>query len=130
MKASLFLIFNHTFTDDQRADAFVSLGVGRIVDMPTDIKTTWRSIPPDLLTIEAYLEPVHGWLNANARKDDYALIQGDFGACFIMVNYAFKIGLIPVYSTTSRKMKEDLLEDGSIRLTHHFQHRIFRRYEM
>ena len=126
---SLFLIFNHTFTDDQKGDAMVSLGIDRILDMPPDHKMIWSDIPPDLPTIEEYLEPIQTWLKINARKDDFVLIQGDFGACYVMVNYAFRMGLIPIYSTTQREMKEEVLEDGSVRLTHHFQHRIFRRYE-
>jgi len=126
---SLFLIFNHTFTRVQRDDAIASLGVGRIVDMPPDYQKIWSDIPPDLPAIEAYLEPVQAWLKTKACENDFALIQGDFGACHIMVNYAFKIGLIPIYSTTQREMIEEFLEDGSTRLTHHFQHRIFRRYE-
>ena len=126
--STLFLIFNHTFTEVQRADALSSLGVERIVDMPPDYKKIWSDIPPDLRSIEGYLEPVKAWLKASARGNDYALIQGDFGACHLMVNYACRIGVIPVYSTTQREMIEEFQEDGSIKLTHHFRHHIFRKY--
>lgn len=126
---TLFLIFNHTFTTIQKEDALISLGVDRIVDMPDDYKKIWRTIPPDLKSIDEYLEPVQAWLRLNSKRGDFVLIQGDFGACYIMVNYAFKIGLIPLYSTTERKFKEEVLKDGSVRLTHQFRHRIFRRYE-
>ncbi len=129
MTTSLFLIFNHTFTDNQRKDAVDSLGVDRFVDMQRDMKTIWRNIPPELLEIEDYLEPIQTWLKANASEDDFALIQGDFGACYIMVNYAFKLGLVPIYSTTRRETEEEVLQDGSVKLTHQFQHQIFRRYE-
>jgi hypothetical protein len=90
---ALFLIFNHTFTRVQRDDAVASLGVGRIVDMPPDYQKIWSDIPPDLPSIEEYLEPVQVWLKANARENDFVLIQGDFGACHIMMNYSFRIGL-------------------------------------
>ena len=126
--ASLFLIFNHTFTDNQRSDALVSLGVKRIVDMPPDQKKIWRNISPDLPAIEAYLEPVKLWLKLNAKRDDFALIQGDFGACYIMVNFALAQGLIPVYSTTERMAVEEYGDDGTIKLIHQFRHQIFRRY--
>ncbi|MBW2609527.1 MAG: hypothetical protein JRC68_04180 [Deltaproteobacteria bacterium] len=129
MTTSLFLIFNHTFTKAQRANALHALGVERIMDMPPDHKKIWSNIPPDLPTIEAYLEPVQAWLKTKSEKNDFVLIQGDFGACYIMVNYAFKLGLIPIYSTTRRETKEELFQDGSVKLTHHFQHQIFRRYE-
>ncbi len=126
--ASLFLIFNHTFTDNQRSDALASLDVRRIVDMPSDYKKIWRNISPDLPAIEAYLEPVKLWLKLNAKPDDFALIQGDFGACYIMVNFAFDQGFIPVYSTTERVAVEEHGGDGTIQLIHQFKHQIFRRY--
>ena len=62
------------------------------------------------------------------KKGDYILIQGDFGACFLMVQFAFEKGFIPIYSTTEREAVETHGEDGSVSLTHRFKHRIFRRY--
>ena len=126
---ALFLIFNHKFTDAQRADALDSLGVTFIEEMPPPLKELWKDIPPDLESIEAYLEPIHTWLKVNAAAGDYVLIQGDFGACYITVNYAFRFGLIPIYSTTDRETAEEYQKDGTIKVTHHFRHRIFRRYE-
>ena len=61
-------------------------------------------------------------------RGDYALIQGDFGACYIMVNFAFEQGLIPIYSTTVREAIEEPKDDGSVKLVHQFNHQIFRRY--
>lgn len=129
MTGSLFLIFNHTFTGAQREDALISLGVSRIIDMPPDYKAVWRSILPDIEHINDYLKPVQIWLKCNAVQKDFVLIQGDFGACYIMVNYALKLGLVPVYSTTGREAKESVLKDGTVKVTHHFKHIIFRRYE-
>lgn len=129
MPSSLFLIFNHTFTDVQRADALASLDVTFIAELPPSLKEIWRSIPPDLESIEAYLEPIQTWLKVNVVEGDYVLIQGDFGACYIMINYAFKLGLVPIYSTTDRETEEEFDGDGAVKVTHHFHHRIFRRYE-
>lgn len=129
MSDSLFLIFNHTFTDSQCEDAVLSLSVGRIVDMPSPFKVIWGSIPPDLDRIYDYLEPLQTWLRKYAEPGDYVLIQGDFGACYIMVNYAFSLGLIPIYSTTGREAVESVLDDGTVKVTHNFRHTLFRRYE-
>ncbi len=129
MTKTLFLIFNHTFTEVQRADALASLGVAFIVEMPVSLKRIWKNIPPDIENIAAYLEPIQTWLKVHAADDDFVLIQGDFGACYLMVNYAFRLGLIPIYSTTDRETEEEYKENGEIKVTHHFQHRIFRRYE-
>jgi hypothetical protein len=129
MPRSLFLIFNHEITSVQKSDARNSLGVQQIINMPPDLKDLWRQIPPVLPKISAYLKPVKDWLASQAKKNDYVLIQGDFGACFIMVKFAFEIGLIPVYSTTEREAVEEHKEDGTVNLSHQFRHRIFRRYE-
>lgn len=126
--ARLFLLFNHSITPTQESDARASLGVSEIVPPPDEIKTLWRQIPPDLPEISAYLLPVRQWLKTSASPGDYVLIQGDFGACCLMTDFAFRQGLVPVYSTTRREMSEILEADGSIRLTHRFDHRIFRRY--
>ncbi|MDL1987967.1 MAG: CRISPR-associated protein Csx20 [Deltaproteobacteria bacterium] len=129
MPRSLFLIFNHEITSVQKSDARNSLGVQQIINMPPDLKDLWRQIPPDLTEISNYLEPIKTWLARQAVESDYVLIQGDFGACFIMVNFAFKIDLIPIYSTTEREAVEEHKEDGTVNLSHQFRHRIFRRYE-
>ena len=125
---SLFLIFNHQITQKQEADVFVSLDVNKIVCLPDELKEVWCQIPSALPGISNYLEPVKNWLARQAKKNDYVLIQGDFGACFIMVNFAFEIGLIPIYSTTDREADEEYKKDGTIKLVHQFRHRIFRKY--
>ena len=129
MNTSLFLIFNHEITPVQESDAYVSLGVQNIISMPEDLKTLWRQVPPDVSEISNYLQPVKDWLARESEENDYVLIQGDFGACFIMVNFAFEIGLIPVYSTTEREAAEEYKQNGVVKLMHQFRHRIFRRYE-
>jgi hypothetical protein len=125
----LFLIFNHTITSLQFEDAWKSLQVDHIADLPDDLKPVWNQIPPDLPGIAEYLAPIKRWLGEHAVKDDYVLIQGDFGACYIMVNFAFQRGLVPVYSTTLREAVEEYGQDGAVKLIHQFLHRMFRRYE-
>jgi len=125
---SLFLIFNHQITPIQVQDAKNSLGIERIIEMPDALKELWRQIPSDLAEISDYLIPLKEWLLSQAVKGDYVLIQGDFGACFIMVSAAFDMGLIPVYSTTKREAVEEHGEDGSVRLVHQVKHECFRKY--
>jgi len=125
---SLFLIFNHTFTDAQEADARRSLNVEEIVPLPQRLRDLWSSIPPDLGEIGHYLAPLREWLDGRARPGDYVLVQGDFGACYLMVEHVRKLGLAPVYSTTRREANEEAGPDGTVRLTHNFRHERFRRY--
>jgi hypothetical protein len=59
----LFLIFNHEITDRQAEDAYRSLGVDRIIDLPPDLKDMWKSVPAKLPEIADYFEPVkNGWV--------------------------------------------------------------------
>ncbi len=128
MSKSLFLLFNHQLTSEQENDARDSLKISNIQSLPLELKAFWRQIPPHLPAITQFLQPIRTWLAAQAQPDDYVLIQGDFGACFLMVNFAFKNKLIPIYSTTVRKAVEEIAEDGSIKLIHRFKHQIFRKY--
>jgi len=125
----MFLIFNHEITELQRQNARDSLRVERIVGMPPSLKELWRNIPPELETLSDYLKPVKQWLEGEAGKGDYVLVQGDFGATYIMVNFSFRNGLIPIYSTTSREAVEEHHADGSVNLHHVCRHKMFRRYE-
>jgi len=128
MDTDLFLIFNHRFTAAQEIAARRQLGIERIVPLPSNLQKLWSQIPPDLPGLYPYLQPLQEWLAAQARPGDYVLIQGDFGASYLMVGFAFELQLIPVYATTSRQAVEELQPDGSVKMTHHFQHQMFRIY--
>lgn len=129
MTKSLFLIFNHQLTEAQEADARTSLDIRRFVELPSDLRALWCQVPAGLPRISDYLAPLKEWLVSQAGPGDYALIQGDFGGCFIMVCHAFENGVIPVYATTERASVEEHEADGSVRVTRQFRHRIFRPYE-
>jgi hypothetical protein len=125
---TLYLIFNHQFTEAQKAEARTSLAVQRIISLPAELQETWSNIPPDLPALEDYLSPIRAWVSSQASKGDYILIQGDFGACWLMVQFALRRGLVAVYSTTEREAEEEIQTDGTVKLIHHFKHRMFRRY--
>ncbi|MGD9732067.1 MAG: CRISPR-associated protein Csx20 [Desulfamplus sp.] len=129
MPKTLFLIFNHEITQEQGLDAENSLEVSKFVDLPAQLKEFWKQIPAELESVKEYLSPVSEWLSQNATNGDYILIQGDFGAVYYLVNLAFELGLVPVYSTTARRAEEVRGRDGEIRLTHTFRHVRFRKYE-
>ncbi|MDQ7785804.1 MAG: CRISPR-associated protein Csx20, partial [Desulfomonilaceae bacterium] len=125
---TLFLVFNHTITERQRADARSSLGVDRIVTLPPELQELWSNIPPEAPEIRPVLEPLRRWLHREAQFGDFVLIQGDFGACYLMVMAAREMGLVPVYSTTRRQASEEVQSDGSVKLVHRFEHVLFREY--
>lgn len=128
MDRALILLFNHQLTPNQELDARRNLGITRVVEPPENLRELWANVPPDPAELYAYLGPLKLWLTANASPDDYVLIQGDFGATYLMVAFAFEKGLIPIYSTTEREATEELQPDGSMKLTHRFLHKRFRKY--
>ncbi len=126
--SNLFLIFNHQFTVTQEADARALLGVHLIVSLPSELQESWSHIPPDLPSLHVYMKPFRSWMASHAAAGDYVLIQGDFGACYLLVQFAMSQGLIPVYSTTQREAEEEIQPDGTVKLIHYFEYQIFRRY--
>ncbi len=127
-RRKLFLLFNHELTEEQERDARVSLQVDRIVDLPDNLKAIWRDIPPDLAGVRDYIKPIMDWLSSHAKTNDYILVQGDFGACYIIVAFAFQKGFIPIYSTTKREAVEERDTSGIVVLRHLFRHVRFRMY--
>lgn len=128
MAKTLFLLFNHQFTQQQEADARSTLGVDGIEPMPEALKPSWGEIPPDAAGIRDHLQPFRDWLSTSAGEGDFVLIQGDFGATYLMVRYVSDCGWIPVYATTRREAQEAVQSDGSVKMYHHFRHVRFRRY--
>jgi len=124
----LFTLFNHTLTASQKDDAVKVLGVTHIEEPPREILDLWSQIPPHLQDLYSYLEPVRKWLKISTRPGDYLLLQGDFGAVFLLVEFANRIKIMPVYSTTERIVVEKPLAGGTVKLEHQFKHIIYRHY--
>jgi len=125
---NIYLIFSHKLTSEQEKDLRQNWQVENFIGLPEHLQELWSNIPPDLPELNRYLEPIKHWLKENARSGDLVLIQGDFGAVYIMVNYAFELRLIPVYATTERLIKKEISSKGEVALNRIFRHKIFRVY--
>jgi hypothetical protein len=128
MPNKLFLLFNHAITTEQEMDARASLGVDSFLEPPANIKELWGNVPPEVAELRSYLEPILRWLEPTSQRGDFVLIQGDFGASYLVVSHALDLGLVPIYATTVREASEELQSDGSVALTHRFRHVRFRKY--
>ncbi len=124
----MFLLFSHNLTNDQIKDAKENLKVNKFIYLPKELQNIWSNIPPEVEDITDYLKPIKEFLKNNANDGDYVLIQGDFGATYNMVNYAFENNLIPIYATTKRVVKE-VIEDGKVITIREFKHCRFRKYK-
>ncbi|TAE72069.1 MAG: hypothetical protein EAZ85_10180 [Bacteroidetes bacterium] len=125
---NLILLFSHSLTDDQKEDAKQDWGVENFVALPSDLQQIFSNVPADLETINEYLQPIEKWLLENSQKDDFVLIQGDFGAVYYLVNIAKNNHLTPIYATTERKSVENMQSDGSIKTERIFKHKRFRKF--
>ncbi|MBA1336536.1 MAG: Uncharacterized protein HPY66_2971 [Firmicutes bacterium] len=125
----LYLLFSHRLTEVQEKQAIEELKAKRVKYLPEHLQKLWSNVPPDIPTLKEYLKPIIEWLESEVEPEDYILVQGDFGATYIMVNWAFSQGYIPIYSTTVRKSEEKVGTDGEIELNRKFSHRRYRLYE-
>lgn len=127
MKRKMFLLFNHALNTAQKEDAKTSLGIEEFVALPKELQALWSNVPPELESLTEYLEPLKAYIVATARKEDMFLIQGDFVACYAMLNFVKELGYETVASTTKRNVIEKE-KDGKIVKTSVFEHVSFRRY--
>ena len=125
----MILLFSHKLNDKQIENAKKDFAISKFVYLQKEFQYIWSHINPDIKTLENTLEPICKYLENTVSKGDIVLIQGDFGACFIMVNLCKKLGAIPVYATTERITKEYINDDGKLEKKSIFEFRRFREYE-
>ena len=123
----MILLFSHKLTEIQKEDAKKSLNVDDFIYLPDILQKQWSNIPPKLENLTEYLKPLEELILINATINDYILIQGDFGGVYHMVNFTKKYNFIAVHSTTTRDVKEEIV-NGEIIKTSIFKHIIFREY--
>lgn len=125
----IFVILSHTLTQEQTLSAYNDLKIKDIVYMPENLKKIWSSIPPEKEKIQHTIEPILNWIKENTQENDYIIIQGDMGAVYITINYAFKLKLKPCYTTTKRVTLNEENNNGTVNIIKQFKHVRFRLYE-
>lgn len=127
---TLFLLFSHSLTEEQKQDARQNLGITNFVKLPEDLQQIFSDVPPELESLDEYLEPILAWLDQYASNwEDYILIQGDFGVTYYLVDYCKSANMaVPVYATTKRQSVDEKQADGSIVTKRIFKHVQFRAY--
>jgi hypothetical protein len=125
---SMLVLFNHTLSDEQVRQARELWNVIDFIHPPDDVSLGWSSIPPDIDGLRPLLSNVFAWLEDTASRGDILLVQGEFGAVFLVVRYAISMGVRAVYATTERRVREKRLSDGTVETVHEFRHVRFREY--
>jgi len=124
----MILLFNHTLTYTQKEDAKSSLNVKKFITPTQELQHTWSNIPTKVESLVLLLAPIREFITKEAKKGEYILIQGDFGATYQIVEFSKSLGLIPLYATTKREVIETL-EDNKVVKKSIFRHERFRKYE-
>ncbi|GAB4407760.1 MAG: hypothetical protein OHK0039_10370 [Bacteroidia bacterium] len=123
-----FLLFNHRLTPDQEVDARQNLGVDAFAYLPEALQAIWSQVPADAASLQSHVAPVQQWLTDQARPGDYALVQGDYGATYLLVQTALRLGVVALHGTTARQTVEHTQPDGSVKIERVFRHMRFREY--
>lgn len=126
---ALYLLFSHYLTEEQEKEAEEALGINEIYYLPDNLQVLWSQIPPELPIVGDYIQPIKEWLKCRVQKGDYLLVQGDFGATYLLVKWAFSVDCIPIYATTQRKVRTETHESKEIIINRTFAHVRFRKYE-
>ena len=125
----MILIFSHTLTDEQINDAIANLNITEFVYMPQILQDTWSNIASSIHDMKKYLNEIHDFIISNSSKNDYILIQGDFGATYNTVNFCKENKRITIYSTTKRQSKE-IYRNNMVEKVSYFSHLSFREYQV
>ncbi len=124
----MLLIFSHKLTEGQKKEAIERFNISKFIELDEKLLAKWANVPPNLEDLKEYLTDIIVWIDEYGSPGDYALVQGDFGATKIMVDYCLSKGIIPIYSTTERKVTEEKLGE-KIRLSREFEHVMYRKYK-
>ena len=126
---SVFTILNHQISQQQETQLRQDFGIDKVFKMPEELQKIWIAVPPSGENISRILIPIAYWLKSEAKNGDFALVQGEFGATYYMVDFCFHCGLTPIYASSDRVYDEEILKDGTVLRTHAFRHVKFRYYE-
>ena len=125
----MILLFSHTLSETQKKEAQEIYGVESFLALPQELQKIWSNIPPNNDSLQELLQTLQEFIASYAKKGDIALIQGDFGAVYMMVNFCKKQKIKTLYATTKREAIEYTNEKGEQMKKSKFEHVRFREYE-
>ena len=118
----IILLFSHTLTEPQVKELKENWNCDKIIYMPDELKNNWMNVADDV-----DINQFKKFLLDNLQKDDYVLIQGEWGLTYNMINFAKENNFIPLYAGTARKVTEYKEGDKVIKNSV-FSHTTFKKY--
>lgn len=122
----VFCLLNHELTPKQMEELQTSFGANEIIYPSAQTASFWSGIPTDKELTKSQFEPITAWLR-QAEAGDIVVLQGEFSATFIVVDFALQIGLIPVCAVTKR-VSQEIREGEKVIKKYIFEHICFRTY--
>lgn len=130
MDKSVFLFFSHNLTPVQITELKNKYKVTTIVELPKELQNNWSNVPTSVKTLNYFIKPFKNWLESQSKNGDYAMVHGDFGATFLLVQHCLQLNVIPIYATSKRIHKERVMENGTVQIEKEFKHVGYRKYEV
>ena len=121
-----FCLLNHALTQNQIAELKERFAVTEIVYPSEELSKKWAQIPPVKELDFSIIKMAASYLNS-AYTGDILIIQGETGASFMLVDYALKKHLVPIYAVTARVSKEVVAGEQVVK-QNVFEHVCFRQY--
>ena len=103
-----FCLLNHQLTQNQIKELKEEFSVLEIVYPPEEISKLWSQIPATKTVDKSIINKITNWLLL-AENQDVLIVQGDFVATFIIVDFALKNNAIKFIKQTKRNRKKKTL---------------------
>lgn len=124
----IMLIFSHKIMEDQEKELKEKFGITEIISLNDECQKIWTDVY--FKNKEKYFEnlkKIKKYIKDNLDENDYALVQGEWGYTYNIVNYCIKNKIIPIYSFSKRESFEEITVDEVIKLSK-FKHIEFLKY--
>ena len=131
MANKIILLFSHILTESQISELKNHFNIETITYLPDYLQNIWSNIPPDYIDIEKELTSIKEFVTQNLYNNgkNYILVQGEYGAVYHMVNFAFENNCIPIYSASKRAYESKKIDEDKIENIHYFKHIKFQLYK-
>lgn len=121
-------ITNYDLTQDQMVDLRATLGVQEedILQLSDDLKQKFSNVKIE--TYQRHLEEIINYAKRNLVSGDVAIVQGQMGYTYRIVQELKLYGVMCVFSFTDRVSTEKQNDDGTVEKTSVFKHIQFIEY--
>jgi len=124
----LITIMNHPLSLEQKNYLRDNFNIENYLFLPEKLQNYLKNIPADRDLDLEILKEITFFIKSNLQRDDYIIIQGEFGITFYLVDFSLDSGFTPIYATSSRVYEEKINEDGTVERKHIFKFIKFRKY--